>query len=201
LPGISVTNSPDSRERKRTLRAELIQVRAKLSRQERESRSRAIADRAAALPELMSARTVALYAPLNTEVDPSEIARRLVSAGARIGWPRVQASGRVLAFATCEPEALLRGPLGALEPPPSARQIDLADIQAVVMPGVAFSIDGLRLGRGGGYYDATLKLVPSSAIKIGLGFDVQIVPSLPREPHDVPLDAVVTEARTLRFAR
>jgi 5-formyltetrahydrofolate cyclo-ligase len=196
-----LTNSPDARDRKRTLRAELIQVRAKLSKEERELRSRAIADRAAALVELMRARTVALYSPLNTEVDPSEIARRLVAAGARIGWPRVQQSGRVLTFAACEPQALVRGPLGALEPPASARPIDLSAIEAVVMPGVAFSIDGLRLGRGGGYYDATLKLIPSSALKVGLGFDVQIVPTLPREPHDVPLDAVVTEARTLRFAR
>jgi 5-formyltetrahydrofolate cyclo-ligase len=177
-----LTNSPDSRERKRALRAELIQVRAKLSRQERDERSRAIGE-------------------LNTEVDPGEIARRLLASGARIAWPRVQTTGRILTFAACDLNELTRGPLGALEPPPTARAVQLDEIEAVVMPGVAFSVDGLRLGRGGGYYDATLKLVPVRALRIGLGFDVQIVPSLPREPHDVPLDAVVTEARTLRFAR
>jgi len=196
-----VTNSPDSRERKRALRAELIQIRAKLSKDERAERSRAIGERACAIAELMGARTVALYAPLNTEVDPFEIARRLLAAGARIGWPRVLPEGRVLAFGSCDLQALVRGPLGALEPPASARVVALAEVEAVVMPGVAFSVDGLRLGRGGGYYDATLKQVPARALRIGLGFDVQIVPSLPREPHDVPLDAVVTEARTLRFAR
>jgi 5-formyltetrahydrofolate cyclo-ligase len=196
-----VTNSPDSRERKRALRAELIQVRARLSRGEREERSRAIGERACAIAELMAARTVTLYAPLNTEVDPGEIARRLLALGARIAWPRVQASGRILTFAACDLNELTRGPLGALEPPPSARSVELGEVDAVVMPGVAFSEDGMRLGRGGGYYDATLKLVPVRALRIGLGFDVQIVPSLPHEPHDVPLDAVVTEARTLRFAR
>jgi 5-formyltetrahydrofolate cyclo-ligase len=196
-----LTNSPDSRERKRALRAELIQVRAKLSRQERDERSRAIGERACAIAGLMAARTVTLYAPLNTEVDPGEIARRLLASGARIAWPRVQTTGRILTFAACDLNELTRGPLGALEPPPTARAVQLDEIEAVVMPGVAFSVDGLRLGRGGGYYDATLKLVPVRALRIGLGFDVQIVPSLPREPHDVPLDAVVTEARTLRFAR
>lgn len=189
------------KERKRALRAELIQVRARLSKDERSERSRLVAARAAAVPELMAARIVALYAPLNTEVDPGEIARQLVAAGARVAWPKVPASGRVLEFASCEYTALVRGPLGALEPPPGARPVELHQLEAVLMPGVAFSVDGLRLGRGGGYYDATLKQVPPTALRVGLGFDVQIVPSLPREPHDVPLDLVVTEARTLRFAR
>jgi len=196
-----LTNSPDTRDRKRALRAELIQVRARLTRQEREERSRAIGERAVAIAELMAARTVALYSSLNTEVDPAEIARLLRARGARIAWPRVQQTGRILSFASCEVAALVRGPLGALEPPSDARVVPLGEFEAVVMPGVAFSVDGLRLGRGGGYYDATLKLVPSTALRIGLGFDVQIVPSLPREAHDVPLDAVVTEARTLRFPR
>jgi 5-formyltetrahydrofolate cyclo-ligase len=79
--------------------------------------------------------------------------------------------------------------------------VALEELDAVMMPGVAFSVDGLRLGRGGGYYDATLKRVPLRALRIGLGFDVQVVPSLPREPHDVPLDLLVTEARALRFTR
>ena len=198
--------APDPRhaeikERKRALRAELIQVRARLSREERTERSLGVAERAVAVAELMAARTVALYAPLNTEVDPSEIGRRLLAAHARVVYPRVQSSGRILAFAECEPQALVRGALGALEPPAVARAIELSDLDAVLMPGVAFSVDGLRLGRGGGYYDATLKQIPVRALRIGLGFDVQVVPSLPREPHDVPLDLLVTEARTLRFAR
>ena len=189
------------KDRKRALRAELIQVRARLSKEERSERSGLISDRACAIPELLAARVVALYAPLNTEVDPSGISRRLAKGGARIAWPRVQKSGRILDFASCEFSALVPGPLGALEPPAGARAVELEQIDAVLMPGVAFSVDGLRLGRGGGYYDATLKRVQSHALRVGLCFDVQIVPSLPREPHDVPLDLVLTEARTLRFAR
>lgn len=191
----------ETRERKRALRAELIQVRARLTKEERAARSLRIAGRAAAVPELMACRTVALYAPLNTEVDPGEISRRLMATGARVAWPRVQPSGRILAFASCDASALVPGPLGALESPAGARAVELGELDAVLMPGVAFSVDGLRLGRGGGYYDATLKLVPPAALRIGLGFDVQVVPSLPREPHDVPLDLVLTEARALRFPR
>jgi len=176
-------------------------VRARLSKEERAERSRAIAERVVAIPEVMAARTVAVYSPLNTEVDPALVAFRFIARGDRIAWPRVTQDSRILTFATCDAKELVRGPLGALEPPLKAATVPLDEIEAVLMPGVAFSEDGLRLGRGGGYYDATLKRVPTRALRIGLGFDVQIVPSLPREPHDVPLDAVVTEARTLRFAR
>jgi 5-formyltetrahydrofolate cyclo-ligase len=78
--------------------------------------------------------------------------------------------------------------------------VPLSEIACFVIPGVGFSRDGLRLGRGGGYYDVTLKQVPGAA-RLGVGFDLQLVEALPREPHDVPLDAVVTESRTLLFPR
>ena len=57
-----------------------------------------------------------------------------------------------------------------------------------------------RLGRGGGYYDVTLKQAARAA-RVGAGYDLQLRPTLPRDPHDVPLDAIVTESRTLTFAR
>lgn len=198
---MTATGSDDIKATKRALRAELIQVRAKVTKEERQVRSRAIAARAADVAELAAARTVAVYSPLNTEVDPIPIALRLAALGRRIVWPRLPGSGRLLEFAACDLGALVRGPLGALEPPPDAAAVPHGELEAVIMPGVAFSEDGLRLGRGGGYYDATLKHVPTGALRVGLGFDVQVVPALPREPHDVPLDLVLTEARTLRFAR
>jgi 5-formyltetrahydrofolate cyclo-ligase len=118
----------------------------------------------------------------------------------RLVFPRSIPGERRLAFARAAPGALVRGPLGALEPPPGAPEVALDEIECVLVPGVAFSEDGLRLGRGGGYYDATLKHMPR-ARRVGLAFDAQVLPALPREPHDVPLDAVVTETRTLVFPR
>jgi 5-formyltetrahydrofolate cyclo-ligase len=70
----------------------------------------------------------------------------------------------------------------------------------VVVPGVAFSQDGHRLGRGGGHYDATLAQMPR-AVRLGVAFEAQLVAELPREPHDAPLDAVVTESRVLLLPR
>ena len=189
------------RETKRALRAELIARRARLGADEREAKSRAVAERVEEVAAFREAKLVALYAGLGTEVDPAEIARRAVARGARVAFPRVVAHGdRRLAFAVCALADLVRGPLGAAQPPESAPAVDPRELGCVVMPGVAFSEDGLRLGRGGGYYDATLRDLPGVA-RVGLAFDVQIVPTLPREPHDAPMDAVVTESRVLSFRR
>ncbi len=187
-------------EKKRALRSELIAARARMTQDDRAAKSLAIADRIGEVPAFRDARVLALYAPLGTEVDSTEIARRALARAARLVYPRSVHGDRRLVFARAEPGELVRGPLGALEPPPSAPEIPREEVDCVVMPGVAFSRDGLRLGRGGGYYDATLKKMPR-AFRLGVAFDTQVVPELPREPHDAPLDAIVTEARILLFSR
>ncbi len=187
-------------EAKRALRAELIAARARLAPEERAARSRAAAERLDALPAFARAATVALYAPLGTEVDSADMARRALARGARVVWPRAVPGARRLAFAACAAAELVKGPLGAAEPPAAAREVPLHELDCVVLPGIAFSEDGHRLGRGGGYYDATLPLAARAA-RVGVAFELQVVPELPREPHDAQLDALVTEARALRFER
>jgi 5-formyltetrahydrofolate cyclo-ligase len=191
--------STSERERKRALRAELIARRARLAPDERAEKSRAIADRIEEVAAFGGATVVALYAALGTEVDPAEIARRAIARGVRVAFPRAGPERR-LAFAICAPAELVRGPLGAAEPPAAAPALDPRELGCIVLPGVAFSEEGLRLGRGGGYYDATLRDVPGAA-RVGLAFDVQIVATLPREAHDVAMDAVVTETRVRAFRR
>jgi 5-formyltetrahydrofolate cyclo-ligase len=192
--------TPDIKARKRELRSELIAARARLGSMERQAASAVIAKRLAELEPFRTAETVGLYAPLGTEVDVTPIAVAVLVRGGRVAFPRSVAGERRLAFGACNVGELVPGPLGAGEPPPGAREVPLSEIQCFVIPGVGFSRDGLRLGRGGGYYDVTLKLAPG-ATRIGVAFDLQLRPELPREPHDVPLDAIVTERDTLRFQR
>ena len=185
-------------ERKRALRSTLIAERGRLSTEERADFSRRIAERAMQLPWLAAARVVALYAPLGTEVDALELARAL--GALRAVYPRTVPGSRRLEFARCAPRDLVRGPLGAREPPADAKAVDPGEIGCVFLPGIGFSLAGHRLGRGGGYYDATLEEMPA-ARRVGLAFEVQLLPELPAEPHDARLDALVTEARTLTFSR
>jgi 5-formyltetrahydrofolate cyclo-ligase len=76
---------------------------------------------------------------------------------------------------------------------------DPATIDVVIVPGTAFTAGGDRLGQGGGWYDRFLGRIRSDCLTIGVGFEAQLVEALPTEPHDVRLDAVVTE-RGVRWA-
>jgi 5-formyltetrahydrofolate cyclo-ligase len=191
---------PDTQVLKRALRSELIAARAQLTPEERRDASELIAVRLATLEPFRQAATVGLYAPLGGEVDTATMVRTVLARGGRVAFPRSVAGERRLVFCACHPDELVRGPLGAHEPPPLARELPLTGIECFVIPGVGFSRDGMRMGRGGGYYDATLGGAPG-AIRIGVAFDLQLRPSLPREPHDLTLDAIVTERDTLLLTR
>ncbi len=65
--------------------------------------------------------------------------------------------------------------------------------KAIFLPGLAFTKQGQRLGRGGGYYDRLLEQLPHQTIKVGICYDVQVLSSLPKEPHDQPVQFVITE--------
>ena len=182
---------------KRRLREQAVAARVRLSPGERATRSHAIADRVALLDGFRRARTVALYAPVGAEVDTGEIARRAAAAGKTLVWPRSVPGRRNMEFAACAPGEMVPGPIGAPEPPAWARALPPESIDLIVVPGLAFDAAGGRLGRGGGHYDATLAAMPLRTPRVGLAFEAQLVPKVPREPHDVALDAVVTEDRVL----
>ena len=184
-------------ETKGEIRARLIAARRALSAAERARGSAAIAARLVAMPVFREARVVGLYAPLGAEVDTAPVATAAEAAGKRVIWPRLAGSGREMVFALCPPDALRPGPVGALEPPEDAPACSIADVDLVVVPGVAFDADGRRLGRGRGHYDATLAALRPGAARVGLAFEAQLVPALPEEPHDARMDAVVTEARVI----
>lgn len=73
-------------------------------------------------------------------------------------------------------------------------QPDPTAVDVVIVPGVAFTPDGARLGQGGGWYDRFLAAVRPDCTSIGVGFDPQLVDVLPTEPHDIRLDSIVTES-------
>ena len=187
-------------EDKRTLRTRLVARRAQLDLVARQTLSRAVVERLNALPGFAEARTVAVYAPLGAEVDIGALPSVLAERGVRVVYPRIREGDRHLDFASCRRDALVRGPFAALEPPADAAEVAAGEVACVLVPAVAFSEEGFRLGRGGGFYDTTLAAMPD-AFRIGLAYDFQVVPSMPREAHDAAMDAVVTERRTLRFER
>jgi len=181
------------------LRAAIDRLLRGIPPEEIEARSRAAAERLLALPPIArpGLSTVALYLPLPGEIRTEPIWEALVARGVRCVFPRVERGSRVLRFFPLRPgDPVERGPLGVRQPP-ERDEVPLQEIDVFLVPGQAFDEQGGRLGRGGGYYDATLAEAPR-AERIGLGFDEQLLPSVPMLPHDAPLDWVVTSSRAVR---
>lgn len=82
-----------------------------------------------------------------------------------------------------------------IEEPTGNNLHPVEEIEMIVVPGVAFDRKGVRLGRGRGFYDRLLQ--NAKAIKVGIGYEFQLVDDLPSEPHDVPMDMVITEHTTI----
>jgi 5-formyltetrahydrofolate cyclo-ligase len=69
----------------------------------------------------------------------------------------------------------------------------LAQLDLIVVPGLAFTAEGNRLGRGAGFYDQFLSAIPATTVKVGVCFEFQKVPEVPQESHDVKMDTVVCD--------
>ena len=107
----------------------------------------------------------------------------------RVVLPRVE--GDAMRFYACRPDALVFGAFGILEPQ-GERPCPAGEIDLVVCPGVAFTADGRRLGRGRGYYDRYLGDPAFRGFRVGVCYAHQLVDDLPVEPHDVRMDRVIT---------
>ncbi len=88
--------------------------------------------------------------------------------------------------------------MGLREPPATAPAVGPRDIDVWLVPGVAFTTTGERLGRGGGYYDATLSCARSDAPLVGLSFECCVIGGWPAEAHDVKVKWLITERAASR---
>jgi 5-formyltetrahydrofolate cyclo-ligase len=160
---------------------------------ERAEKSRAIVAAIAAHPAFVRSEQVALFAPLPGEPDIEE----LWKSDPRIfHYPRV--AGEQIEFVpVARRNDLVPSAWNARvrEPAETVTGIIVpADIKLILVPGLAFTRDGQRLGRGGGFYDRFLAQLPAHAVKLGVCFDLQMVAELPAELHDQRVDAVITES-------
>lgn len=177
---------------KRALRTRLLAARAAMSAADRARAAAAICDRLLDLPEVASARVVAAYVGIGTELPTRPLLDALTVRGVRVLLPVLLADD-ALAWGTYD-AALVEGRRGLLEP--LARDADLAAADVVVVPGVAYDLAGRRLGRGGGSYDRALATVTVPVVALAL--DGEVVDEVPVEEHDRRVDVVVTPTRVLR---
>jgi len=198
-------NTASLAEEKARMRRSILDARSALAPGLRAAGSRTIIDQVLGLPERAAATTVAAYLGLGDEIATVGFARQTIQAGQRLALPRVvdveSRSRRHLVLHRVEDiERDTRpGRWGILEPVPErCATIDPAEVDFILLPGVAFDTAGGRLGYGAGFYDRLLGSIRTDCLRVAAAFSIQIVPQVPLEPHDQRYHLLITEQHLLR---
>jgi 5-formyltetrahydrofolate cyclo-ligase len=191
--------SDETEAAKAALRLQVRKRRASLSAEYRADAARLAALHFFNSITLAPGEVVAGYWPIRDEMDCQPILVRLMDGGQPLCLPVVMGPDVPLSMRLWEPgAALYPSGFGTLAPSELAPEV-LPDI--VIVPLLGFDGTGTRLGYGGGYYDRTLASLSRRPRLVGLAYAAQEVEMVPREAHDLPLDAVVTEDGVIDFTR
>ncbi len=188
-------------DEKKNLRAIMIACRDALHR---ERAAAAVGNRRArviASEYYRDASAVVLYSAIGNEVSTDRIFADALASGRAVFYPRVDtATGTIVARRIRDRAELARGAYGILEPPASAERLDSKSFAKVLVcvPGVAFGLEGQRLGRGGGHYDRFIGQLGGEAISVGLAYSFQLLDRIPETGLDRRLNFIVTESAVHR---
>ncbi len=182
-------------EQKKLLRASLKQRRAKISRSDRESHSKIIADRLFELTEIQNANVVFAYISYATEVMTHDILKILLADGKKVVVPKILSSKNMVAQHFVSWDDLEPGTLGILTP--KNGEVTHEPVDVAITPGLGFTEQGQRIGFGAGYYDRWFATHEVS-LKVAIAFEDQIIESLPTEETDIPVDQILTEKRMIK---
>ena len=180
------------------IRKQVLDARYKLAPEQRRAKSAEIEAKLFVLPEFCAASVVLFYASFQSEVETHHMIRRALAQGKRVVLPKVR--GRELELFEIKnfDKDVAPGAWGIPEPE-NGSPAKLKDIGLIVVPGAAFDVQGNRIGYGAGYYDKLLPLYTGRTV--ALAFELQIVPEAPSDPHDISMQKIVTEKRTIDVNR
>ena len=178
---------------KGSLRKYYLKLLKEQNKQECERKSRMIAEQFWQLPAIGKARSILFYASMPGEVDTLAMIEKAIFLGKRVALPIVEKNkGKLIPTVILSMEDVHKGTYGIAEPHSDPdKALALKDIDAVIVPGLAFDRCNNRLGRGAGYYDRFLSTLPKTVTTVGLAFDFQLTESLPTEAHDVRLQQII----------
>lgn len=136
------------------------------------------------------AKIVMFYKAIKGEVDTENMIKHAKKLGKIVVIPVCQGLHDLMPCILEENAQMIKGPYGILEPV-EKKPVHLEDLDLVIVPGIAFTEDGKRLGRGKGFYDLFLKKLSQKVNTVGVAFDFQILPEIPTEPHDIKTHKVL----------
>ena len=177
---------------KAALRRQMREEAGKHSPEERRAASTRLCDLLRAQAMWKSARSVLLFMPTSEEPDIWTLAAEAIREGKSVSLPAFVADLGI--YQALRVRDLVRdlapGRFGIPEPCAGCAPVLVNTLDLILVPGLAFATDGVRLGRGKGFYDRLLAQITPS--KCGIAFDWQLLEKIPSEPHDVIVDFVAT---------
>lgn len=186
---------------KTATRQRIMAIRNHLTAPEREIYSQNIYEQLLQLDLFKNSNVIASFVDFREEVSMTKINTYILNSGKTLVLPYVDFKRKEMTFHIVNDLSTLHlSRYGIREPNPNLHsEIDIADIEIVLTPGVAFDKNGYRLGYGGGFYDRFFATIDSLIPKIGIAYSLQLVDSIPVESHDKALDGIVTEKGLTQF--
>lgn len=182
--------SPELKAWRKALRAELLAKRMAVPREQRRAWNRAVTRHLLEAFPMLGGATIGFYRAMQGEFDPRLALRTWRRQGATTALAVVAEKNAPLLFREWRPGVRMGKGLFGLPVPEGTRAVLP---QALLIPPLGFDAQGYRLGYGGGYFDRTLAAMQPQPLKIGVAFEVSRIPTVHPQPHDVPLDFIVTE--------
>jgi 5-formyltetrahydrofolate cyclo-ligase len=188
------TDFPQPFVMKQALRNQMREKRKSLSADLYAEKTERIHKNLESLKEYQEAEDILFYLSKDDEIATRTLIDNALKNGKNVYVPCIQGDQLIVCPIT-EKSVLQIGPFGVLEPVDQDDCAHPKELDLVLVPGLAFDYRGHRLGYGKGYYDRFLK--QTEAFKIGLAFEDHVLSELPIEPHDVPLNLIITESQLL----
>jgi 5-formyltetrahydrofolate cyclo-ligase len=180
---------------RKATRETLVARRMARAPRERQRLAEPVLEQLRAMIDTARYPVIGLYWPIRGEIDLREFAREHVTAGGTVGLPVVVRDAAPVEFWRWQPGvALKRGHWNI--PVPPHRELVAPDV--LIVPLVGFDTHCYRLGYGGGFYDRTLAAVVPRPHTIGIAFSDAELPTIHPQPHDIPMDVIVTDAEVRR---
>ncbi|MBK7592030.1 MAG: 5-formyltetrahydrofolate cyclo-ligase [Betaproteobacteria bacterium] len=183
--------SEECKQWRKERRAELLSRRRAITDAERSQWNASITRLLIEGFPFLRSMTLGFYWPFQGEFDPRFATRHFRKHSATTALPVVVQKGAPLQFREWYPGAIVVKGVFDLPMPSETRVVRP---QALLIPPVGFDAQGYRLGYGGGYFDRTLVALTPHPLKIGVAFDLSRIPTIRPQPHDVPMDFIVTES-------
>ncbi len=185
-------SNPSISERKKGLRQKMLAMRRALSANETESRSSSLKENILSLLEYKNAKKIMAFLAMKGESNLDGFIRQALLDGKEVYIPVCLPERQMEAGRLIDMEHFEKGPLGLRNLPAGYEVTSPESLDMVLIPGLAVSQEGIRLGMGAGYYDRYLARVPFEK-RVAALWDFQVIPDIPSEPFDQKIAKIVTD--------